>query len=132
MIITNAGSGHDTPCGLENEYAVAVASGDVIDDAYFSYVCALDDADEPWEDESCWVKTNPSLPVLPGIEYLRDQVKSSRGIVGKAGVVERLNFCRWGSGGDTSLISRDVWEKCEVPRAFTGGRPAESALHPRG
>ena len=35
--------------------------GEVLDDTTFSYVCALDDGDDPLNDPDCWIKANPLL-----------------------------------------------------------------------
>jgi len=71
LMITNSGSNRHSPCFEYHEYAAKVCRGDIDDDGFFGYVCALDEKDEPFEDESVWVKANPSLPLVPGYKYLR-------------------------------------------------------------
>ncbi len=113
LIITNAGSGADSPCGQEHTYAMRVAEGTVADDAYFSYVCALDEADDPFASEACWPKANPSLPHIPGYEYLRNQQAKAQGMPSKSALVERLNFCRW-TDAESPWLSREKWLAIEV------------------
>ena len=108
MIITNAGSGADSPCGQEHAYAARVAEGTAEDDSYFAYVCALDEVDEPFEDETCWIKANPSLPTIPGYDYIRGQVNAARGMPSKRALVERLNFCTW-TDAESPWLSREKW-----------------------
>lgn len=106
--ITNAGSGKTSVCWNYHEYARQVCSGLANNDEFFGYVCALDEKDDPFADEDCWLKTNPSLPALPGLNYLRGQVKSARGMPAKESLVKRLNFCIW-TEADSPAISSHVW-----------------------
>ena len=112
IIITNAGSDPLSPCGVEHSFAISVASGDMESESYFSYVCALDEDDEPFRDERCWIKTNPSLPVAPGYEFIRDEVEQARGMPSKRSEKERLLFCIWTEAED-GFIERDIWIGCE-------------------
>ena len=113
FITTNAGAGSASPCGLEHDKAIKVLNGTIEDDSYFSYVCGLDEGDEPFKDEDCWVKANPSLPLIPGYDYIRQQVKSCEGMPGRESVVKRLNFCKW-MGSESPWLTDEVWRQCEV------------------
>jgi len=117
LIITNAGSDPVSPCGQEHAYACKVAAGPehddpVEDDSYFSYVCALDEHDDPFTDEDCWIKANPSLPEIPGYDYIREQVNKARGMPSRRAIVERLNFCIW-TEAVNPWIEREVWIAAE-------------------
>jgi phage terminase large subunit-like protein len=69
----------------------------------------MDETDDPFKDEACWYKANPSLAYgLPGIKYLREQVTQARGMPAKESIVRRLNFCQWVEA-DAPWISADVW-----------------------
>lgn len=113
FIITNAGVGMSSACGIEHDLAIKIAKGEIVNDQYFSYVCALDKDDKPYEDESCWIKTNPSLPTLPGYEYLREQVNSTHGKPSLRAVVDRLNFCMWTEALSPWLDPEAIYA-CEV------------------
>lgn len=109
IMITNSGVGRQSYCWQRHEQAIQVAAGQIQDDALFSYVCALDDSDDPMKDESCWEKANPSLRIgLPGLKYLREQVQEARGMPSKESIVRRLNFCQWVEA-ESPWISSDVW-----------------------
>jgi phage terminase large subunit-like protein len=110
MMITNSGANKTGPGWQYHDYAAKVASGMLQDDAFFGYVCALDEKDDPFRDEKCWAKSNPSLQGanLPGIKYLREQVTEARGMPGKEALVRRLNFCQWTDAANP-WISADVW-----------------------
>jgi phage terminase large subunit-like protein len=70
---------------------------------------SLDEGDEPFEDESCWIKANPNLGVSIHSQYIREQVQEAKGMPSKEGLVRRLNFCQWTES-----------EKQRIPRANLG------------
>lgn len=118
FMITNSGSDKQSVCWSYHEYAVQVAAGQVEDDSFFSYVCALDEEDDPIRDEKCWPKANPSLTAgLPGLKYLREQVTQARGMPAKESIVRRLNFCQWVEA-EAPWIGADVWFACKPEEAF--------------
>lgn len=114
FMITNSGSDRNSVCWEEHEHAVKVAHGEVEDDTTFSYVCALDEGDDPLEDPSCWAKANPLVGVTITESYLADVAAQARAIPGKANSIRRLHFCQW-TDAETAWISRDLWEACEDP-----------------
>ena len=101
-----------SPCGVEHTYACKIALGELQDDTYFPYVCALDEDDDP-DDEECWIKTNPSLPVLPGNEYIRDMIATAKGMPSKRAVVDRLIFCKW-TDAESPWIDADAYDAVVV------------------
>lgn len=110
FMITNSGASKTSTCWNYHDYATKVASGTLKDDAFFGYVCSLDEGDDPFNDEKCWPKVNPSLQgaQLPGIKYLREQVVEARGMPSKEALVRRLNFCQW-TDATNPWISADIW-----------------------
>jgi len=112
VMITNSGSDRQSICWHERKHAVAVAHQEIEDDTTFSYVCALDEGDDPFEDRSCWIKANPLLGVTITEEYLALQVKQARQIAAKANGIRRLHFCEW-TDAESAWISRAMWESIE-------------------
>lgn len=110
--ITNSGFDKKTVCGQEHDVAIRVVNGDEPNDALFAFVCSLDEGDEPFEDESCWIKANPNLGVSINSQYIREQVTEAKGMPSKEGLVRRLNFCQW-TESEAIAIPRAVWEACE-------------------
>ena len=131
FMITNSGSNKRGPCWEYHEYGSRVASGALVDDGFFAYICSLDEGDDPIKDESCWFKSNPSLQDadLPGMKYLREQVTEARGMPSKEAMVRRLNFCEW-TGAESPWISWDVWSQAEerVPMSLLQNRPSVGGL----
>jgi phage terminase large subunit-like protein len=115
VMITNSGTDRQSVCWQYHEYAAKVASGMEENDAFFSYVCALDEGDDPMHDESCWVKANPLLGVSIPRKYLEEQVREARGMPSKESKVRRLNFCQWVEAVNPWL-SHEIW---------TGARDAD-------
>lgn len=112
FVITNAGASRKSPCWNLHEYAAKVACGELVDDAFFPYICALDEGDDPFESEECWPKANPSLQDadLPGYKYIREQVTEAKGMPSKEALVRRLNFCQW-TDAESPWISHEVWKE---------------------
>lgn len=109
FIITNSGTDRQSVCYDHHTYAIEVATGVKEDDEYFSYVCAMDEGDDPLNDPSCWIKANPLLGVTIKPDYLESQVRAAKGLGGYANVVKRLNFCIW-TDAEHAAISREVWD----------------------
>jgi phage terminase large subunit-like protein len=114
LMFTNSGSDRKSTCWEEREHAVKAANGDPAGDETFSYICALDDKDDPFEDPSCWKKANPLLGVILTHEYLAGVVEQAKSMPGRRNNVLRLHFCRW-TDSDTAWVSRETWEACEDP-----------------
>lgn len=112
LMITNSGSDRNSVCWEEHEHAVKVAHGEADDDSTFSYVCALDEGEDPLDDPSCWVKANPLMGVTLRETYLADVAAQAKAIPGKANSIRRLHFCQW-TDSESAWIARDTWEACE-------------------
>lgn len=110
-MITNSGTDLKSVCWEYHQFGAEVSAGARLDDTFFAYICALDKADDPFEDESCWIKANPSLGVTIQHKYLRDQVVQARGMPGKEALVKRLNFCMWVAAVNP-WISYEHWFAC--------------------
>ena len=137
LMITNSGSNRNSICWEEHEHAVKVASGNpdarsddamflgqIVDDSTFSFVCSLDNDDDPLTDPACWVKANPLLGVTITEEYLAQVVEQARAMPGKLNNILRLHFCRW-TDADTAWISRAALEpalKTFDPTEYRGNR----------
>jgi phage terminase large subunit-like protein len=123
FMITNSGSDRNSVAWEEHEHAVKVAAGhteavndptfvgEPLDDTTFSYVCALDDGDDPLNDPACWIKANPLLGVTITEEYLRETVAQAKSIPGQLNGILRLHFCVW-TDAETAWMTRATLEPC--------------------
>jgi phage terminase large subunit-like protein len=124
FMITNSGSNKESVCWHYHEYARQVCDGALEDDSFFGYVCALDEGDDPFKDEECWDKVNPSLGVTIPRKYLQEQVREARGMPSKEATVRRLNFCQW-TDAHHPWISFDRWVDAKDEEELTPyGKPA--------
>lgn len=108
LMITNSGHNKTSVCYEYHEYGRKVAEQTLIDDAFFSFICSLDEGDDPLADESCWPKANPSLGHTFTHKYLREQVTQAKGMPTKESIVRRLNFCQWVESANPWLAA-DIW-----------------------
>lgn len=123
FMITNSGSDRNSVAWEEHEHAVKVAAGhteavndptfvgEPLDDTTFSFVCSLDDGDDPLNDPSCWIKANPLLGVTITEEYLRETVAQAKSIPGQLNGILRLHFCVW-TDAETAWMTRATLEPC--------------------
>lgn len=121
FMITNSGSDRNSVAWHEHEWAVKVAAGHEdavtdptfigrpLDDELFSYVCSLDEGDDPLNDPSCWEKANPLLGVTITEDYLAGVVAQAKNIPTKQNNILRLHFCMW-TDSDVAWMSREVVE----------------------
>ena len=121
VMITNSGHDRTSVCYEYHQYGQAICAGQQQDDSFFAFICSLDEGDDPFKDEACWHKSNPSLAFgksgddnggLPGLKYLREQVTEARGMPAKESSVRRLNFCQW-VDAENPWLSADIWLSCE-------------------
>lgn len=121
FMITNSGSDRNSIAWHQHEHAIKVAAGhneavldptfigEPIDDTTFSFVCSLDEGDQPLHDPSCWKKANPMLGITITEEWLGAQVKRAKQLPSDLNEVLRLNFCVW-TDAESAWMSRDVIE----------------------
>jgi len=130
FMITNSGFDRTSICWEQHQYGTNIVSRAIEDDAYFAYICALDEDEEPFEDESCWIKVNPSLGKTIQKTYLREQIHQARGMPSQESTVRRLNFCQW-VDAENPWIDGDLWRACEVedlPDEVFAGRTVYGGL----
>lgn len=111
--ITNSGYDRNSICYEHHDYSVKVVNGEIENDSWFALVYGLDKDDDPFTDESCWVKANPLLGITIQPDYIREQVREARGMPSKESLVRRLHFCEWVDAAET-WIGREAWERVEA------------------
>lgn len=131
FMITNSGVDRTSVCFEYHTYACKVSAGEIEDDSFFGYVCALEDgtregypAEDPFTDPidkklgfpQSWLKANPLLGVTFQPSYLDEQVRQAKGMPSKESIVRRLNFCQWVDAA-SPWIDGDLWRACEVQPA---------------
>lgn len=131
VMITNSGSDRNSVCWEEHVNAIRAAAGNRdlhgrqdegaeylgdpeasadLDDT-FSFVCSLDDHDDPLTDPSCWIKANPLIGITMPVAELERAVRQAAAMPGKLNNVLRLHFCVW-TDAARAWISRQTLEPC--------------------
>lgn len=108
--ITNSGFDRKSVCYSEHEYTLRILNGAAENDGWFGYIAALDEGDDPFQDETCWIKANPNLGVSIQPQFVREQVKEAQGMPSKEAMVRRLHFCEW-TESETAAFSREALQK---------------------
>jgi phage terminase large subunit-like protein len=113
LMITNSGSDRQTICWEYHRQGAEICAGTKKNDRFFAFICGLDTGDDPLTDEACWIKANPSLPEIPGYDYVRGEVANARGMPSKESLVRRLNFCEWTDAAE-AWITKDIWSNVQA------------------
>lgn len=128
VIMTNSGSDRASYCYEMHAAAIqaAMRDHDPADieafDRLFSYVCALDEGDDPLAlvgdnlapPIDIWKKANPLLGTILSEDYLAGVCSDARAIAGKRNGILRLHFCVW-TDAESAWISRQTWDTCVDP-----------------
>lgn len=112
-----------------SEFFQRVLRGEFTDDSAFAYIARVDKDDDPFNDESCWVKSLPALGITYPIENVRREVETSKAMLSTALTTKRLYFgIPVGTAG--FWISEDAWESTQgiVDEASMAGRPLHLGL----
>src|SRR4029077_7329489 len=115
----------------EHQFAVKVAAGEgdpTHSDVAYSYVCGLDEDDDPLEDPSCWAKANPLVGITVTNEYLGEVVAQAKAIPGTLNNILRLHFCTW-TDAERAWMTRETLERVVVPFAAAEDYRAAIAAH---
>lgn len=111
--MTNSGSDRASFCYQHHEYSRRILEQVIENDAWFAYVCGLDEGDE-YTDERIWKKANPNLGVTIDYPYLREAVTEAQGMPVAEGDVQRLNFCVWAEKSN-AYIPASAWAAAARP-----------------
>ena len=125
VAITNSGTDRKSVCWQYRSKGIKVCSGIEVDDTMFAYICALDEGEDPFVDEACWIKANPLLGVVIERQYLRDEVNQARGMPSKESMVRRLNFCQWVEAHDP-FFSYELWQAAAADYTLADFRGCEA------
>lgn len=98
-----------------SEFYQRVAEGLIEDDSAFSYIARVDDDDDPFNDESCWVKALPALGVTYPIENVRRRVQTAKNQSSERLTTERLYFGKPVGSSGFWLDDEAAWRAVQAP-----------------
>ena len=121
FMATNTPGADQAVCNEVSERYQHILEGHVIDDTSFGYIARVDDEDDPFTDESCWVKALPALGVTFDAQNVRDQVKQAETDASARLTVSRLYF-GIPIGTSDFWVDQASWRACfgEVPEVPKG------------
>lgn len=116
IILTNPGSAQAGICWeLRQRFIEALDKPGKHNELPF--ICDVDPADDERRTHpSQWIKTNPSMPLLPGTQYLETRLASAEGLPARMANVSRLNFGRWSTLGKSPLLALSRWAETKTQR----------------
>jgi len=99
----------DQHVGTEySEFFQRVVKGEASDDSAFAYIARTDKDDDPFNDESCWLKSLPALDITYPRENVRKEVETSKHMLSTQLTTKRLYFgIPVGTAG--FWISEEAW-----------------------
>jgi hypothetical protein len=73
-----------------SEYFQKVMRGEFTDDTAFAYIARVDKDDDPFNDESCWIKSLPALGITKTILRIFQTIKRLLHVHGLPMIIQRL------------------------------------------
>ncbi len=123
-IITTAGFNKYLFCYEYRQTCLEILSGLKSDDSQFIAIYTQDEEDDIFNDEECWIKSNPSLGVTVSKEYLREQVQNAQNNTSLLTGVLTKNFNQWVDSQDT-WITHDELLACSKSFELSDFNPDE-------
>lgn len=109
IVITTAGFLLDGyPLYEMRKTCIEILEGKKTDDTQFSALYEQDPEDDWMNDETCWIKSNPSLGQTVYPQYLRDQVQSVKNQPSNAVGVLTKNFNVFCQSSETWIQSKEI------------------------
>lgn len=114
-IITTAGFNKYAFCYEYMQTCTEILAGLKSDDSQFCAIFTQDEEDDIFNNEECWIKSNPSLGVTVSKEYLREQVKNAQNNTSLLTGVLTKNFNLWCDSMDTWITHDEILNvTCDV------------------
>ena len=109
IIISSAGFlvGEDYPLYASWENATEVLQGTKTQDTLFAAIYQLD-AEDQYDDESCWIKANPTLGGSISYKFLREQVEQAKNNPSQEVSIKTKNFNIWCTSEVTWIPREDL------------------------
>lgn len=107
-IITTAGFNKYAFCYEYRTTCLDILAGLKSDDSQFIAIYTQDEDDDIFNDEECWIKSNPSLGITVSKEYLREQVKNAQNNTSLLTGVLTKNFNQWVDSQDTWITPTEL------------------------
>lgn len=107
-IITTSGFNKFLFCHAYRETCLEILANLKTDDSQYIAIYTQDEEDDIFNDEECWIKSNPSLGVTVSKEYLREQVTNAQNNTSLLTGVLTKNFNQWVDSQDTWITNAEL------------------------
>jgi phage terminase large subunit-like protein len=108
--ITTAGYDRQSICWQHHEYSRQVLEGSIVDDSWFAFIAAADEADyERWDDPAVWARANPNLNVSVKLDDLQRKAEKARHMPSAQNAFMRLHLNIWTQQSDR-FIDLALWD----------------------
>ncbi|WP_337183847.1 terminase TerL endonuclease subunit [Shinella sp.] len=115
MLGTNTPAADQAVATNLSQFYQRVAEGVIADDSAFSYIARVDEDDDPFNDETCWVKALPALGITYPIDNVRRRVETAKHIASERLATERLYFGKPVGSSGFWLPDEQAWRACLGP-----------------
>ena len=112
IVTTNAGDDTHGFAYEEHRYASDIAMGKKVEDQYLAFIFHLDKGDDK-DDQSLWIKANPSLGTTIRMDYLVGEYEKAKRSPDWLRDFYRLNLGIWPDTDSVPFVGREVIEACE-------------------
>ncbi|WP_374290191.1 terminase large subunit [Paenirhodobacter enshiensis] len=110
MILGTNTPASDQAVGTDySEFYQRVATGLIEDDSAFAYIARCDEDDDPFSDESCWIKALPAIGVTYPAENVRRRVQTAKHQPSERLATARLYFGRPVGSSGFWLSDESAW-----------------------
>ena len=116
FIITTAGTDKNSICYELHTKALDILKGRKNDTSFYPVVYGLSD-EEDWNDESNWLKANPSLGHTIGLDRVREAYKQALDNPAEENVFKQLRLNMW-TNSTVAWIPEHVYNKGDAPINF--------------
>ena len=112
--ITTAGYDRESICWQHHEYSRQVLERSIVDDSWFAFIAAADEADaEHWDDPAVWAKANPNLGVSVKPDDLQRKVDKAKHLPAAQNAFMRLHLDLWTQQADR-WIDAELWDENDL------------------
>jgi phage terminase large subunit-like protein len=98
-------------CWQQQQHAERILNGTIADDSFFCFIATLD-PDDPWDDESCWIKANPNLHISVQLDDLKEEAERVKNLPTGLNPFKRYKLNQWTSSAE-AWITQEAWAACD-------------------
>ena len=124
LLSISTATGNTTGIGKQLwDYIIRILSGAQVDDRMFGVLYTIDEADDPWAEET-WIKANPGWGISVQPDAIRAIMRQARNNPSQESAAMTRHLDIW-TGADEALFSIRSWRSCGKNQLHVGGFEGE-------